>query len=117
MKKIDYSELNPGIRETVRFLREYGFETTDSGDGVTNVEAGMEGAVPYPHVHMQISDVNMRRDAHRLANALITNGFQPEPGMIQMTYDPMLPQATMLSLSGVDDELLERFGVFRAVHG
>lgn len=43
-------DLNPGIREVVLWLRKMGHETTDSGDGVTNVAAGMEGALPFPHV-------------------------------------------------------------------
>lgn len=39
---IDYDQLAPGIRETVRWLAGCGFDPCDSGDGVSNPEAGME---------------------------------------------------------------------------
>ena len=42
MKDIDYGELDPGIRETVRRLNEEGFETCDSGDGVSKFEKGWD---------------------------------------------------------------------------
>lgn len=35
MTEINYDELDPGIRELVRQLREAGWNTTDSGDGVS----------------------------------------------------------------------------------
>jgi len=44
-----YESLSPGIRKLVRKLNEWGFDTTDSGDG-TNYKEGMECAVPYPMV-------------------------------------------------------------------
>jgi hypothetical protein len=55
LPKLDYSTLNPGIRDLVKELREvHGLETCDSGDGVTNVEAGMEGALEERHVFILV---------------------------------------------------------------
>ncbi len=44
---MNYYELDPGIREDVRRVREAGFETTDSGDGVSKADAD---ALPYAHI-------------------------------------------------------------------
>lgn len=50
-EEFDYSIINPGIRDLVKELREvHNFDTCDSGDGVINVEAGMEGALEERHV-------------------------------------------------------------------
>lgn len=43
-----YEEMDAGIRDTVRLLRNNGFDTTDSGDGS---KAGHMGcAIEFPHV-------------------------------------------------------------------
>ena len=63
---IDYDELNPGIRETVRWLTDLGFETTDSGDGVTNRAAGMDCAWDEPMVAMSLSQHDIIEEANRL---------------------------------------------------
>ncbi len=42
------------MRKAVELLNKAGFKTTDSGDGVTNVEAGMEGALPFPHIIVRL---------------------------------------------------------------
>lgn len=44
------TEIQPTMQRLVALLQGWGYETTDSGDGVLNVEAGMEGALDYPHV-------------------------------------------------------------------
>jgi hypothetical protein len=68
LKTIDYDELNPGIRDLVRELREvHGLNTTDSGDGVTNVEAGMEGALEEKHVFILVQLVDMIETTRTLA--------------------------------------------------
>lgn len=55
MDDLDYDSLNPGIRDLVRELREvHGFDTCDSGDGVTNVALGMEGAQTERHVYIVV---------------------------------------------------------------
>ena len=48
---IDYDQINPGVRRLVKWLNDEGFETTSSGDGVTNVGAeGMEHLWQVPNV-------------------------------------------------------------------
>jgi hypothetical protein len=43
---LDYSQLDPNIRQVVRFLRSRGFETTDSGDGRWKWRCEGCGALP-----------------------------------------------------------------------
>ena len=38
MTEVPYDELDPGIRETVRWLNKHLFKTTDSGDGVSKFQ-------------------------------------------------------------------------------
>lgn len=47
--------LNPGIIKTVKLLRELGYDTRDSGDGVTG---HCECDVPYPYVHILVEERN-----------------------------------------------------------
>jgi hypothetical protein len=47
--------LNPGIRSTVLKLREWGFDTRDSGDGKTHQ---FECDLPIPFVHIMASSPN-----------------------------------------------------------
>lgn len=59
MTDLDYNDIQPRMRPLVRFLRlQLKLDTCDSGDGVENVEAGMECAVDYPHVTCLLSDVD-----------------------------------------------------------
>ena len=48
--------LDPGIRVLVWFLRSHGFDTTDSGDGVSKDPDPTE-VWPAPHVHMQVPNM------------------------------------------------------------
>lgn len=63
MKEIDYEKLNPGIRATVRFLRDHGFHTCDSGDGVTHE---FECDLPSPYVHIQCDPHKLASETERL---------------------------------------------------
>lgn len=68
----DYSELDPGIRATVRLLREFGFETTDSGDGVSKPQDWYDSgeAIPFPHVVAMTTPPDMVADAERMSSIL-----------------------------------------------
>lgn len=108
--------LTPGIARTVTLLQSWGFGTCDSGDGVANVEAGMEGARPEPHVVMQSWPEHVVEEAKRLAEKLRSVGVDvkpigPEPGApcIQASYDPASSVA-LIDLMNVDDALLARLG-------
>lgn len=110
---IDYAALNQGIRETVRFLRRNGFRTTDSGDGKTNVEAGMEGAIDEPHVVSRSTVADVVEEARRLWAILTDLGLESaafgEHGggkfAIEAHYDVGAIVST-ITLWGVDDDVL-----------
>lgn len=65
VRRPDYAELDPGIRETVRQLNDAGFTTTDSGDGVSKPRAAFDDgdAIPYPHVVVSSSPLGLVHDA------------------------------------------------------
>ncbi len=110
---LDYSTLTPGIRRTVALLRSLGFRTTDSGDGVTNVQAGMEGAMTRPNVYIRVRPERLIAECLRLRYALRSRrvpvdvqGPDDAP-CIQGMYDPCDDSAGIL-LMGVDDAMLDR---------
>jgi hypothetical protein len=76
---IDLSALDPGIRDVVRRIREAGFETTDSGDGVSkSADWYASGeAIPFPHVAVETTPGWMVSDAHQLAE-LLGDGWNVE---------------------------------------
>lgn len=49
MQGFDYEQLDPGIRDAVRWFHDLGYETTDSGDGVTKAP-DPSCVMPWPHV-------------------------------------------------------------------
>ena len=111
MKPLDYSTLNPGIRRTVQWLREHGYETTDSGDGVTNVGV-IEGALEFPHVVIQVHPRNLVDEADRLMGDLWEagvciepQGVDPSTPCIQATYDPGSSSTGIIMLMGVSDRV------------
>lgn len=83
---IDYDALDPGIRETVRWLRGYGFDTCDSGDG--SKAPDMECSVPFPMVAMLVDPAYLIGESHRLRGALSHEGIEAKDGDIQASYDP-----------------------------
>lgn len=69
---IDYACINPGIRRTVDMLRAAGFDTQDSGDGVTKSYACDIGV---PYVHMLVpSPAALVTEADRLMTIVETLG-------------------------------------------
>lgn len=73
---IDYDALDPGIREVVRAINEWGWRTCDSGDGS---KAGvMECALDHPHVFCEVRGVGfaLNLEAHALT-ALLVQHFGP----------------------------------------
>lgn len=115
---LDLEKLNPGIRRTVAFLREHGFDTSDSGDGHTNVAAGMEGALDVPHVVVPAGPCSLIGEAARLHSLLRLRGIDVAPNgrrdpegedgaaEIHAIYDPADGSAVIVLL-GVDDALLD----------
>lgn len=64
----DSLQLDPGIRAIVMEFRANGFTTTDSGDGISKHEQGIddEGTLDCPHVFMEVEPAEMKSEADRL---------------------------------------------------
>ena len=105
---LDYEQLDPGIRATVRWLREHGFETVDSGDG--SKAAHMECALDVPNVFIRVAPEKLVAEADRLRDLLaeagwptVSIGTVDGPGEhaaaeIQGSYDPADGSATLTLL-------------------
>lgn len=92
MEIIDYNELNPGVRELVKELREvHGFNTTDSGDG-TNLANGMEGALEERHVYMEVTPETFFAEGDRLhviyPDGYIEASWWPGSGTCMLLFFP-----------------------------
>lgn len=111
LTKEQIDELDPGIRQTVLWLRKNGYDTTDSGDG--SKVATMERAMPFPNVAIRVDldGPELVSVADDLAYALKEQGIMIEPQnedgkpYIQASYDPVDASA-MILLCNVDDDLL-----------
>jgi hypothetical protein len=122
----DYAQLDPGIRRLVRLLRDSGFDTCDSGDGVSKFEDDAiqpdACAEPTAHVYAQVDSEAMISEADRLLALLEAKG---RPGLLDETFvEPVSEQVVprviveagyypasgkaMVSVHGVTDaDLLE----------
>jgi hypothetical protein len=97
--------ISPGVRSAVRWLREHGFETVDSGDG-THYAAGMEGAMPFPHVCMVVEKGDMLAEVERLHD-LLGEGHGLS---LEANYSPVDGNAILLLTAHEGSDLLERLG-------
>lgn len=71
---LDYETLDSGIRETVRWLRTNGIDTTDSGDGVSKKQE--DGCtIPWPHVFVRCWAHQTHKVAADLAHGIRQVGF------------------------------------------
>lgn len=103
--------LDPGIAATVSLLIAAGFNTTDSGDGVSK-DTTREDVLPFPHVVATVAPNDLLEEARRLRRILEFVGVSigPQDGVhpaIEAAYDVGAGVATIL-LSGVDDAALRR---------
>lgn len=69
-------QLNPGIRKTVEWLIQNGYQTTDSGDGEAHEH---ECDQDQPYVHMLIAPANLVQETDRLAALLKARGIEVQP--------------------------------------
>lgn len=84
---IDYEQLDPGIRKVVRWLRENGFNTTDSGDGETKSDGAR--VFDMPHVAIRCTRRDLITEADRLEDLIVTHLRHCYDGIhIEGTYDP-----------------------------
>lgn len=106
----DLLMLDPGVRALVAFLRSQGFETTDSGDGVTKFddaeaagEEPMDCALDYPNVFMRVGEGdNPVEEADHLLAVLRSVGADPRPGEVELSYDPVDGIALLMILDAND---------------
>lgn len=70
------NNLNPKIKATVEWLRQNGFNTTDSGDGETH---DFECDQNIPYVHMVVKPEVLIYETRRLVNWLTEKGVKLEP--------------------------------------
>lgn len=112
LRPLDPDTLAPGIRRTVLLLRSWGYDTIDSGDGVTNREAGMECARDYPHVTISLGSgfQGLEQAAVALMVGLRKHGISTGPigsgkPSIQASYDPETNLA-LLDVMDLDDSML-----------
>lgn len=116
--------LDPGIRRIVLWMRGLGFETTDSGDGVTKPARGEDWTEGVPHVYAVLPSLSQAPQlVKHLTDALEHRGFrlvqacsdgkgnvvdQPKHGdvWVQVTYDAA-NGVTVLSLHGARDDMLD----------
>lgn len=66
--------IHKNMTRLVALLQANNFHTTDSGDGVTNVEAGMEMALDYAHVFIMVPIEKAVAEADRCLKLLQDNG-------------------------------------------
>lgn len=86
MKDTDViANVQPTMRRTVAFLRAMGLDTTDSGDGVANVQAGMEGSLAFPHVCAVVDGESALRRAEKLA-ATLREMLVPDNVSVEVAY-------------------------------
>lgn len=93
MKKkadFDYEMLDAGIRDTVRWLHDCGFETCDSGDGrLEGVKANMEGALDLPHVVVvSPNPLLMTRLADAVMKFAKDDGLWTDGSYVEASYNP-----------------------------
>lgn len=74
MKQFSYDQLQPDIRSCVRWLRERGWETVDSGDG-SAFASGMEGAMKEPMVAIRLHTTDLKAEADLLYRNMKEAGF------------------------------------------
>ena len=72
LTEAELETLNPGIRHTVQTLRKWGFDTRDSGDGVTRE---FDCDLPHPYVHIVTAPSMVVSETDRLVGLLENEGI------------------------------------------
>lgn len=93
-------EVDPGVRAEVVLLRKHGFETTDSGDGVSKPKDWYESghAMPFKHVAMSTDPAFMVSHAEKCAELL-------GPGWtVEASYDTTSKVALLLARERMEEE-------------
>jgi hypothetical protein len=108
MDDFDYEQLNPGIRDLVKTLHELGYETSDSGDGKTNIEAGMDWGFDFRHVCGPIDGYDMITFAVSMKSKLLSEYPDVRVEVSWSTDDGNSPAMFMVQPDGISQEDIER---------
>ena len=109
-------EIHSSIDRVVMLLLSAGFRTTDSGDGVTNVAAGMDGALDVPHVFATVEPEDLVEEVDRMAAVLTDAGvrFARQPVWLDSEVLPRIEGSystadgvAVVALLGVTDDMLD----------
>ncbi len=109
---LDYSKVDPGIRDTVRWFRSEGYQTTYSNDGSKLTDYGDEQGCTEPTVMMRVSRSELADACDDIAHALTERGIQLSAAntngvWIEGSYDPAQPDIEGLILViGLTDAIL-----------
>jgi len=114
MDKFNVNEIDPGVRRLVTWLREQGFDTSDSGDGKHKDTLGWSvgDCLLCLHVVIVVDRYDLADAADQLQYKLqrwlgiqiSENTFEARP-QIHASYDPVDGSA-LITLLYVDDSLL-----------
>ena len=76
-----WDELDPGIADMVRLLWDAGFQTTDSGDGVSKIGGPMDDGciVPAPHVSIGVDRDGLFAETDRVIAVINASGRLVDP--------------------------------------
>ena len=88
MTPAELLELDPGIRDVVAELQAAGFNTTDSGDGVTKLLAGgwdPDEVLDMAHVISQTDADNATTEARRLQSIVEANAWDAR---VELSWSP-----------------------------
>jgi len=108
----EIQSINPGIRSTVQKLREWGFETCDSGDGET---AQFDCDLDCPYVHIMVDAESIASETDRLVGLLVEAGicfddpphpqYEPDASskfpVIEASYLPLQNRAAAIHLFNI----------------
>ena len=100
LNDIDMTALDPGIRLPVFILRQAGFETTDSGDGVS--KPAEERVIDQPHVAITVESHEIVDEANRLLRLVVSKAKEIGSGWhIEASYSPQDGAAILLMVQRV----------------
>ena len=111
---LDFDLLDPGIRKTVEWLVDMGFETTDSGDGKHKGQwLGEADYMSQPNVFMQTTKNDLIEEADRLHKLLIFHHriildeatHDQQGPHVQALFDPS-DDSAIIALYNIDDSML-----------
>jgi hypothetical protein len=101
---IDYEALDPGIRQAVKVLNDYGFETCDSGDGYSKEPEAREFG-PGRHVISTTVWWKLFYDANRLQEILDRERPENVDWVIEGSYNPKDKKTFLICREALPGEL------------